>query len=522
MNINMILVVWGQKYVTDCLNDMLPLLLTPGNLPAWPWLSTTRLCVFTTPKDWTCLESAPLWQELGRYVEIVPMWIDTPATDSVHKYDLLTTLHQQAIQSACQESRSLIFLAPDLLLPEDSLQQLAEAMAAGVQGLLTLGLYVQAESVQVLLADRLKGSKPYLPQSLALQWLADYLHPRIRQAFWDNSQWVQNPAAVGYQRSDGHSGFRSFCLHPIFIRQPRPMSIPDTIDASYLQQYADEIEQWHILQPEQFLCLTLQEDAASLETWEIRPDQRLLFLYQYASHLGEQMPVAYRFFAEEIVFPTPLGSRPSATGAEPLHALSWLLQQEEWYRQQQWSLLLNEPWPELPWPELLRDYPLLGLLYDLRLSAWYHTAQWEQLQAEVQAHAAQIQAIPVCHSRVRHLDYLSDSELNIDTVLGYQPQQLQVVTLSEKHWLNPEDFLPYLEPEVTLVLLASQWTESEWELWQAQNWPGEIYFFTLAQTAEWKSCVKVAQQIWIPQPLEPAWESLVLMALLQGKTVRFW
>ena len=125
--------VWGTFHTKAFIDLNLPTLLAPGNLPAFTARTDSRYLIFTTAADLAQMESSPLFQRLKDTLPVtfVDIALGTKELDiDVHQY-----IWSQGLQQAKAENSFIMFMPPDVVWSDGSLEHLAKRLQAGRKAL---------------------------------------------------------------------------------------------------------------------------------------------------------------------------------------------------------------------------------------------------------------------------------------------------------------------------------------------------------------------------------------------------
>lgn len=141
--------VWGADYLQLLQTCLLPSLLAPGNLPAWPHGSQTELHIFIPPDDAKQLGNSPVIQVLRHFCavhfdlfepESLKSWIRQRG--EVNKYNLTHVLLCQALEAAHAQSASVFPLMADMVVGDGFFLFVEKIRRQGIQLLMHISPWV--------------------------------------------------------------------------------------------------------------------------------------------------------------------------------------------------------------------------------------------------------------------------------------------------------------------------------------------------------------------------------------------
>ena len=147
-NIQILLPVWGERYVRDFLDFCLPSLLAPGNIPALSRLAPCTFVLLTPVRDAAAIKQSPLWGLLRRHCEVRIEPLDDLVSES--SSTVLTLAYASAIRQAGKRAIDTCFipLVADYVLSDGSLLKVVERIFAGASGVLTGNFLIEREAAQ--------------------------------------------------------------------------------------------------------------------------------------------------------------------------------------------------------------------------------------------------------------------------------------------------------------------------------------------------------------------------------------
>jgi hypothetical protein len=236
-----VIVVWGQEYVDMFLDIALPCYLSPGNLPALSNLKESRFLILTTPQDAERISRSPIYKLLSNVITTV--FVDSPWIDYDLPYHLKAARgHRAAAEIAAQNEGYCVYLAPDFVVSDGSLQHLEQVARQGFEAVMIPGLRLVKEAFLEDLKRRYPV-QPGIPIQISSRSLVDialdHIHDENQRFNWGHPYFSDTPVVCTW-KVPGEKGLliRAFHLHPILVSMRGQKSLSpldtDTIDGNFL------------------------------------------------------------------------------------------------------------------------------------------------------------------------------------------------------------------------------------------------------------------------------------------------
>lgn len=178
--VQILLPVWGYRFVRQFLDFMLPTLLAPGNIPAVAEMLPCRFVLMSSMLDVPTIRAHPAWRQLARICNVEIQSIDDLITDGNHTATI-TLAYARALRERgdAMLDTCFIFLVSDYLVADGSLQTVVKRVQAGASGVLAGNFQIIAEEAIPLLRRRIDPASPYirLPPRELVTWALAHLHP---------------------------------------------------------------------------------------------------------------------------------------------------------------------------------------------------------------------------------------------------------------------------------------------------------------------------------------------------------
>ncbi len=179
--VQLLLPVWGRRYIRQFIELGLPTLLAPGNLPAVAKALPTRLVFLTSSQDGEILKQHPACRYLSRICDVDVQVIDDLITGDNYS-TTITLAYARAVRAAGADmlQTCFFFLISDYLMADGSLANVLARMQAGADGVLAGNFQVaEREGTTRSLMERFDRGNPELtlPPRELMRWALARLHP---------------------------------------------------------------------------------------------------------------------------------------------------------------------------------------------------------------------------------------------------------------------------------------------------------------------------------------------------------
>lgn len=261
--------VWGTEFIDLFLGVCIPNQLSPRNLPALP--AGSRYRVFTKHADVARLSASTRLAEVARILPVDIVEVDPDAAEDGkpgqirNRYKMMTDCHRRAVADAAKVEAALIFLAPDFVLAEGTIEGLVRIHASGSRAVLAANLRLARHELVAALAGRPAAVPPRELVGLAMK----YLHPATESLMVDGGSSNDFPTSVNWPVRSSNGGLegilvRSLHMHPLLLDPTRRGELPRaTIDGHYLMRCGLKLRECHLV-----------DDSDELVVFELTPSER--------------------------------------------------------------------------------------------------------------------------------------------------------------------------------------------------------------------------------------------------------
>ena len=230
INFNIVLAVWGDDYISFFMEQILPLYLTDGNLFSFSRHNIdARFKIYTLPGNISSFEKYESYKQLAERMDVT---VTEVTSKHENKFYILSELHNFAIRESNQSNSAIIFMMPDTVLPDDSMEKLIKLRLDGFRAVMIWGFPVQKETFckkYALNNTRLSG-RDFTRLSLSCT------HNEWEAHIWNDHIVSDSPNSFYWRFPEGNGYLiRGFHLHPIMV-DPVNMDIDlhYTIDIEYI------------------------------------------------------------------------------------------------------------------------------------------------------------------------------------------------------------------------------------------------------------------------------------------------
>jgi hypothetical protein len=294
--LNILIPVWGAYYCHTLTTFLLPSLLAPGNLPAWPWRQQTTLQLLTTAQDAEILSKNGILTQFEPYCQVdfaifdpIMLKLNGAYQEHASKYHVMSVVLSQAFQMAAQASADVIPLMADMILSDGFFHYLVDVQARGMVLLLHPSPRVQSEGMGSALHQWRTGFQLSVPAGTLARETIRHLHPHEQACFLDAPEFTHWPSHF-YIPEPG--GVYAHCLHmhPMYMYQPRPLPPGQitTIDVGFIHPYADRYAHIEVASNRYFSACSLSnpQDDFQIQSPELinHPLSRFDLIRKLLSH----------------------------------------------------------------------------------------------------------------------------------------------------------------------------------------------------------------------------------------------
>ncbi|HJZ60242.1 MAG TPA: hypothetical protein VKE74_35190, partial [Gemmataceae bacterium] len=153
--------VWGEAYVERFVKLSLPSQISAGNLGAIP-AARVRYLIFTRREHIADIRRTPAFRRLRDIVPVSLLSLDDlpdPELDG-NPHPLQTAAYTRGIGYADRGNTAFVFLTPDILLGDGSIENMVRLADAGRRVVLVAGVRMSTDGAVACIARHRQGSQP--------------------------------------------------------------------------------------------------------------------------------------------------------------------------------------------------------------------------------------------------------------------------------------------------------------------------------------------------------------------------
>jgi hypothetical protein len=217
------LVLWGERYRHYFLDYCLPSLLSPRNIPALSRKRGNKFLIATHAQDWAILSAAPIMARLREYAE--PVFIELPSSppggpqtnynELGYNLALMGAGHQRISTMALRDRAYGVYLSPDSMLSDGSVERLQAHAESGVELVLCTALRLGEEPlVESLAAQGLipvaSRAQSGMPLTISGRQMvaaaAQGMHSETQTYEWNACYFLARHPSAAWWRVPGETG----------------------------------------------------------------------------------------------------------------------------------------------------------------------------------------------------------------------------------------------------------------------------------------------------------------------------
>jgi hypothetical protein len=310
---DLIVPVWGEHYTQLFLNYLLPSLLAPGNLPAWPYCANSCLQIATQQADAKIIEESPVFKKIRHFLPVQIHLFETEQFSHLNnmpfresKYIMLQEIMAEMMKQSMASLAHVIPLTSDTLLAHNFLAYLAQILEQEPVLLMMAGPRLALDSQMALEMGRTENALALSPQKLN-QLLFSNPHPHERACFLDGPQFSAWPSHIYYWKTPQELYSHWFHMHPFFLYLPQLMQNQrgTSVDGDILNQYDDRRSRICLVQQSETLACSVSNADSDMPAWGYQKtlQERQSMLLEFAEKFC--FPIQRWFFTHPISFFMP-------------------------------------------------------------------------------------------------------------------------------------------------------------------------------------------------------------------------
>jgi len=260
--IHLVTVVWGEEHTRRFLDLAVPSQLALGNLAGLAALAPMEYHVYTSKQDREQIERSEGLSRIAEHARV--RFRELPReTLAGHAHEAMSRAHADILDVVCKADEPVVFLAPELVLSDGSLANVARRLGDGARLILAVGMRLKAD-VAPTIRERFADDGVITAPARQLARLAlSHLHPMTEAYYWDAPRPTVWPANLLWRVGDDGVLAHCFHLHPLVIWPERPAELRGTIDGRFIDEVCSP-RSVHVSQDsDELLMVTLDQNPGA-------------------------------------------------------------------------------------------------------------------------------------------------------------------------------------------------------------------------------------------------------------------
>lgn len=275
MRFEILVPIWGEKYIENFCNLGLKSVLAPENLP---WLCAehdVNVTVLTTRASHRTILAQPAFERISGIAKLALVDID----DLIEAYErnyalILTRAYNRAMAlNSDMIGTSFIYLVGDLVFSNGAFREIARAIEAGSDACLMCSPRVDADVVEPLLVAQATDTELALAPRQLAAYLMAFPHPTlVAKTLKDDTIRLSIAHQYFWRPRPDTMVARCFLQHMICIRPTRrPLDIPAPCDYAFAAELAPS-GRWHYFEDsDSLLVLEMQGTVHEIQFITMHP-----------------------------------------------------------------------------------------------------------------------------------------------------------------------------------------------------------------------------------------------------------
>lgn len=262
IQLQIINVVWGHKYIQTFLEYSLPAQFSKGNLAH---LTTKpNYIIYTNKEGKALIESSEIFKKLENSCHVI-FRIISHRPDTC-PFDTLLKSHIDAIKQANEIKSPIVFLSPDSIVSAGTFTYCEKAIKEKIRLIAICSARMSLEKYSSIVRKKTKHKEvvTWSPQELAVTTVQN-LHYRGKCLVMENDEISAHPSQMYWKLDDNNLLARAYHLHPLLI-WPRKHNVYPKISADgkhFLEKICPNFSEWRVV-----------KDCSEFSLFEISSDQQ--------------------------------------------------------------------------------------------------------------------------------------------------------------------------------------------------------------------------------------------------------
>ncbi len=261
--------MWGEKFITDCLQLSLPSLLAPGNIPALAANYSLRFVFLSREQDIPVFENSQAFQKLKSICDVE--FISIADLIVFNNYSTTLTLaYDRAVRQTGEQMLNtyFVFLTSDYIMADGSLEGLMRYIKKGYSGICTGNFQVIEEKITPFLLNKIDpltqtmsiNSRDLLKQSFKS------LHPIVYASLYDFGISHNYYANRFFIKQDQVIAGRFYLLHMLCIKpETTEYKVGASCDYSFIPEMCPSGNIGVINDSDDYLVIEMQSRSHELQ-----------------------------------------------------------------------------------------------------------------------------------------------------------------------------------------------------------------------------------------------------------------
>ncbi len=243
LDIHIINIVWGEKYINTFLNLSLPTQFASGNLTSFSSKMIPHYIIYTTKEGQAQIKSTPIFEKLKKATQVQFKLITLKK--NACPFDIILKYHSDAIKTANASRSPLIILSPDSILSKGVFTYLENALHQGKRLVAVCSARMSLEKYQAIVEKR---SHEWSPQDLA-KTAINNLHHRGKCLILNEGHISSHPSQIYWQLDKNNLYVKAFHLHPLLLWPERTNTLPSvSVDGKkFLEKICPNLSNWDVI-----------------------------------------------------------------------------------------------------------------------------------------------------------------------------------------------------------------------------------------------------------------------------------
>ncbi|MCB1107768.1 MAG: hypothetical protein KDK76_06710 [Chlamydiia bacterium] len=246
MNLQIINVVWGQKYIQTFLELSLPAQLSYGNLRDLK--TQAHYIIYTTEEGQKLIEASQIFKQLQHACHVIFRIISFKVDTCPFK--ILLKNHSDAIKQGNKTNSPLIFLSPDSIVSTGTFCYCENAINKGIRLIAICSARMSLEKyIPIALKKKdHEGVVTWKPKELAIATVQN-LHHRGKCLVMEGDKISTHPSQMYWKLDENNLLAKAYHLHPILL-WPEKKNVYPKISAdgkNFLERICPNLKKWEII-----------------------------------------------------------------------------------------------------------------------------------------------------------------------------------------------------------------------------------------------------------------------------------